>query len=75
VNPQAALLRHCLNAYRQANRPNARDRKSLGDEILWAVSPCHLAQLLKARLLSPSTLGVDWLGLAGALLTEVYADA
>jgi len=74
MNVQAALLRHCLNAYRQAKHPYAVDRRSLGDEIQWATSPSRLAQTLKARLLCVSTLGVNWLGLAVAVLTEI-ADA
>lgn len=63
---QAALLRHCLNAYRKAN--HARDRRSLGDDIVWTDSPSRLAGILRARLLSYHTLGVNWLALAVMVL-------
>lgn len=75
MNPQAALLARCLRSYREANQPGAVDRRSLGDTIGWAVSPTDLARALKARLLSPSTLGVNWLSLSVALMTEVYRNA
>lgn len=71
MNPQAALLARCLRSYREANRPGARDRKSLGDSILWCSGPSDLSRTLKARLLSPSTLATNWLALACAVLTEV----
>lgn len=69
MNTQNALLRYCLAAYRKANQPNARDRRSLGDDIVWEDSPSRLAGILKARLLSPSTAAVHWLTLACAVLT------
>ena len=75
MNPQAALLARCLRSLREANRPGAVDRRSIGDEITWAVSPTDLARTLKGRLLSPSTLGVNWLSLSVALMTEVYRNA
>lgn len=68
MNPQAALLDRCLRSYREANQPGAVDRKTIGDELCWEDSPSRLAHFLKARLLSPSTLGVSWLALAVALL-------
>ena len=68
MNPQAALLARCLRSYREANQPGAVDRRSLGDELCWEDSPSRLARVLKARLLSPSTLCVNWLALAVALL-------
>jgi hypothetical protein len=74
MNVQAFLVRHCLRSYRQANQPGARDRNSVGDWIVWEDSPSRLARFLRARLLSPSTLGINWLALAIAIL-EARAHA
>ena len=74
MNPQAALLARCLRSYRKANQPGAVDRHSLGDDIEWSMGPTDLARTLKARLLSVSTLGVNWLALA-ILILEAKAHA
>lgn len=70
----AALVQRCLAAYRTANLPGARDRRSLGDDIVWTDSPSRLAGILKARLLSPSTAAVHWLTLS-ILVLQARAHA
>ncbi len=68
MNTQATLVKRCLDSYREANQPYARDRRSLGDMLVWEDSPSRLATFLKSRLLCASTINVSWLGLACAVL-------
>jgi hypothetical protein len=43
MNTQTDLLRYCLAAYRRANQA-ARDRRSLGDEIIRATDATDLVR-------------------------------
>ena len=72
-----SLAQTIINAYREALRRNDDGFGfSLGHDVgMFADSPSKLARTLKARLLSVSTLGVNWLALACAVLTEAKAHA
>lgn len=70
-----SLAQTCINSYREVLRRNFDGFGfSLGHDVGLDDSPSKLAKSLKARLLSPSTIGVNFLAVA-VMVLEAKAHA